>query len=111
MDLGYFLPQGGTELIFDVCATRDIVDDLEEISILDGQSCVIDSTPLQLGQRVSMGADFDRDTGQLTIVKEGADLQFTVPGPRFRPVDVFNRIEIIARDGVCLLYTSPSPRD
>jgi len=95
----------GGELAFSACANRDTGNDQEELFILNGETCIFDSTPVQIGDLLRMGVEFDRDTGELAIIINDSTFEFQLAGPFFSPFEPFNVVEVTARDGQSRIVT------
>ena len=104
VDVNLDLVAGG-ELTISACAKRDIGDDQEELFILGGASCIFDTSPVQFGERQRLGIEFDRDTGELTIIINRSTFEYQLTGPFYETVDQFNRVEVTARDGQSTIVT------
>lgn len=99
------LREGQTEFEFYACATRDIEDDQQEIPILNGEICFADSTTLNIGERLTMGIEFDRESGMLSILRNAEKFEFQLSGSFYPPANTSNRFEAVVRGGAGQITT------
>ena len=99
------LEPSGSELIFYACASRSTIDDDEPAYIFNGESCFNDPSPVQIGKRLKMGAEFDKESGTLSIIRNDSSFDFQLTGPLYPRVEYFNRLSVIARDGQSRITT------
>lgn len=103
VDVGLTLFSGETEMTMSICTSRDTGDDSPGVSVFpkfEGENCIYDSTPVQIGERIRFGTEFDLESGVFRVTRNDTVMSFQSTASQiFRPVFPFNRLEVRAEDG------------